>query len=451
MLRRFLLFSFILLLTVSAVPLALADSDCDFSYSNYARAVQLHDMGDYARAIHHYNCALEENPDDAIIPILIENVQEDIADAPSAWSRDADAEDDNLLKYLLSEAEQMPLDVESGDRMTPTSPYIDVAQADESLSSLRTAEYLLVVTTNRWEHRVAALQQVDMIYRGEQDELRRRVSQQAFQYQSRQENTAIYLFRKVEDLDSTWIRAGATVYYELTYAARISSTVEIMRASISIIDLPVRPRIVMLDSADTATNDRGTVDRAPVSAGRVTPARVSPAQRTFAQGLYYLAAGKLYMAATTFIEALELDPRHDEARCRLGAVYAEWANYGTALAHFDKILERDPNDTCARQNRKKAVSDMLAMYLPLTVDDFFHHARTYTRLEEWELARDAFRKGLAIDPTRVDVRCELGMVYAELGDDQAALREFDHALLRDDMDSCAWSNRDALLQRLRDQ
>ncbi|MCY3831486.1 MAG: hypothetical protein OXG85_00640 [Chloroflexi bacterium] len=89
MLKRFMFLAIAFPLAVYAAPLALAQADCDFSFSNYARAVQLHDMGDYERALAHYRCAQLEDPDDAILPILIENVYEDIADASSAWSRAA--------------------------------------------------------------------------------------------------------------------------------------------------------------------------------------------------------------------------------------------------------------------------------------------------------------------------------------------------------------------------
>lgn len=74
-------------LFTALLPISLAQVECDFSYSNYARAVQLHDMGDYARALQHYHCAQLEDPDDAVIPILIDNVYEDIASAASAWAR----------------------------------------------------------------------------------------------------------------------------------------------------------------------------------------------------------------------------------------------------------------------------------------------------------------------------------------------------------------------------
>jgi tetratricopeptide (TPR) repeat protein len=79
---RYLLITLVLLLF--AGQFVAADSICDFSYSNYARAVQLHDMGDYDAALRHYRCALEADPDNGIIEILIDNVHEDIANADSA-------------------------------------------------------------------------------------------------------------------------------------------------------------------------------------------------------------------------------------------------------------------------------------------------------------------------------------------------------------------------------
>ena len=177
----------------------------------------------------------------------------------------------------------------------------------------------------------------------------------------------------------------------------------------------------------------------------------SPAQETFERGLEFLSARKRYAAANTFLAALEIDAEHRGASCQLGVILTDWANYSGALAQFDGILAAAPQDECARQNRKLAVKKMLAMYVPLTVDDFFFHARTYVQVEEWEQARDAFELGLDRDPARMDVRCELGMIYATLGDERAALREFDRVLTHNVIDPCARSNREGLMQRLRDE
>ena len=177
--------------------------------------------------------------------------------------------------------------------------------------------------------------------------------------------------------------------------------------------------------------------------------QASPAQSTFERGLEFLSARKRYAAANTFLAALEIDPNHRGARCQLGVILTKWANYSGALAQFDHILAADPQDECARLNRKAAVLRMLAMYVPLTVDDFFFHARTYVQVEEWQLARDAFELGLERDPARTDARCELGMIYVTLGDERAALREFERVLTHDAIDPCARSNREGLMQRWR--
>ena len=88
-------------------------------------------------------------------------------------------------------------------------------------------------------------------------------------------------------------------------------------------------------------------------------------------------AGKKYAAANTFLKVLDQDPLHLDARCRLGMIYTEWAHYRGALEQFDFVLQQDPQNSCARQNRTIAARDMLAIFTPLVVDDYFHYARTY--------------------------------------------------------------------------
>ena len=86
MFKRFMLLTIFIVLLASAAPSVMSQADCNFSYSNYARAVQLHDMGDYTRALRHYDCALLEDPDSEIIPKMIETLHKDSVEASSAWS-----------------------------------------------------------------------------------------------------------------------------------------------------------------------------------------------------------------------------------------------------------------------------------------------------------------------------------------------------------------------------
>ncbi len=401
MLRRFLLFSLMLFLVVALLPFSLAQADCDFSDSNYARAVQLHDMGDYDRALRHYHCARLESPDDAIIPILIDLVHDDIANAASAWARPAE----DLLRALLGEDARNLLKADDLKSLNLTSP--DPGDTGE--------------------YRRGDSPRVDF----------RRVTET-----SGDEGT-LYSLERAQEREPARVdlrcELGRLYMTRGDYAAAYGQFTPLIVERLG-------------DHCDGLEQPKATGDAAPAATDAITaaPAPVSPAEAQFTEGLSAMNDGKRYLAANIFLAALELDPLHLDARCRLGMIYAEWAHYRGALEQFDIVLGHEPDNRCAQQNRTIAARDMLAIFTPLVVDDYFHYARIYIGMAEWELARDAFLEGLAIDPTRMDVRCELGALYAQLGDDLAALREFDLALFADDMDSCARSNRYALLQRLRD-
>ena len=86
-----------------------------------------------------------------------------------------------------------------------------------------------------------------------------------------------------------------------------------------------------------------------------------------------------------------------------------------------------------------------------SADDYIKSARIFVRNLDWARARIWFERALRLDPNRVEIRCELGLVYLELGDERAALWQFDVVLAQDPVDACAKPNRDALLQRMRDR
>lgn len=557
MLRRFLLLTFVFFIVAAALPAVGAQADCDFSFSNYARAVQLHDMGDYDRALQHYHCALQEDPDDAVIPLLIANVHKDIANAASAWSRDRDAAiaaacdpaqdhallgaeahvagDDNLAlihlhcvllgdpthvdalyltgtiyfsrgetrdgKYYVdradraaeaarAEAEDLLVYLLGDDARSVLNggdlPSLSLTSPDpgETGEYLRPGEryqrtYLIVIWTREGnDHAKSAETDLDIINELEwflaQDPTRADLRCELGRlHKGRGEYAAAYShftyliaealgnYCSGADHDTAAKTAAPPAIAKLERALEQDPTRVDLRCQLGQLYYArgdyaaayVHFSYLIRDELGDYCGSEESSDAGPMTTATAIeiPARVSPAEGAFEDGLRYMSEGKLYLAANIFLHALDLDPLHLDARCRLGMIYSEWANYRGALDQFDFVLQRNPQDSCARQNRTIAARDMLAIFTPLVVDDYFHYARTYIRMEEWELARDAFLKGLEIDPTRYDVRCELGMIYVQLGDDRAALDQFDLALFADEMDSCARSNRYALLQRLRDQ
>ena len=481
MLRRFLLLGLTLVLVIAGLPFSLAQTECDFSYSNYARAAQLHDMGDYDRALRHYQCARLENPDDRIIPLLIEQVYDDIANASSAWSRPVDeasaacdsglnharlgaaahdAGDDNLALFhlhcaLLGDPAQVDalyrtgmIHINRGDTHE-AKYYFDRAAAANAVLVER--EDLLIVLLGE---DARSLLDADAL---EGSSLKSPEPGETGEY--RRGDSPLVDFRRLAETSQEEGTLYTLERAQRDEPTRVDLRCELGRRYMARGDFAAAygqftPLIVerLGDHCRSAEPPAATPVAAPAPTDDIKsePAPISPAEAQFAEGLRYMKAGKLYLAANIFLAALELDPLHLRARCRLGMIYADWAHYRGALEQFDFVLQHDAHNDCARDNRTIAARDMLAIFTPLVVDDYFHYARIYIGMDEWELARDAFLKGLEIDPTRNEVRCELGMLYAQLGDDLAALNEFDLALFADDMDSCAGANRYAVLQRLRD-
>jgi len=272
MCKRIQNYCMVVFLILAVSPLAVASSDCDFSYSNYARAVQLHDMGDYDVALRHYHCALEEDPDDAVIPLLIANVHEDIANAGGAWS---------------------------------------------SAASPTTVEILELPPVSTWGERQRPNREQD--------------------------------------------------FEDLIVAEFVPSE---------------------------------SLLRLPNPAGAVTSIAIGRSEDRL---WYFYASSRLRVALV-----------------------------------MKRAYSTSENDPVARDEDISPA------------DDFVKQARIFLRNLDWARARIRFEQALELDPDRIDIRCELGMVYQELGDERAALRQFDIVLAQDPVDACARPNRDALMQRMRD-
>ncbi len=344
--KRIQVFSVVIFLILAVCPLALASSDCDFSYSNYARAVQLHDMGDYDAALRHYNCALEEDPDDAVIPLLIANLHEDIANAGRAWSSAAHPTTAEIL--------ELPPVSTWGEREHPSreqdfEDLVVVASAGSDQSAGLTAPVVarLSVRVGRSGH-------------------------------------ALWLF----------------------YGSGNSGF-----------------GLVLI-------TDQAARGNSPVFAAE----NLGPADEFIRQARVFVRNLDWARARIRFEQALALDPDRMDIRRELDLARQAFGDERAVLMAFDIALAQDPVAAPESSNR----------------DEFIRQARVFARNLDWARARIRFEQALDLDPDRIDIRCELGMVYQELGDERAALRQFDIVLAGDPIDACARPNRDALMRGMRD-
>ncbi len=330
MVRRLAFLALLLLLLLGASIHVWSQSDCDFSYSNYARAVELHDMGDYGPALRHYECARQEIPESVIIPIMIENLHEDIVGASSAWSRNG------------------------ASTLTP------VCNPDENQRALGEGA----------------------LERG--DNSQALIHLQCALLQAPKDETALHLLGRIYS-DRGQL---PTARYYFTRAEAARNTVEAKRGSGFVMPHWLTPYETAPDTRKSALVEPGTVASNPArlmeqtgelrfrAADRDARRQARQALKSrdldaaikwmlkvtdgagasvddydFLASLYGMQAD-FAGAEASLIEALKLAPTRLDLRCRLGMIYVAQNDAAAAYAQFDWVLSVDVSDICANENRR---------------------------------------------------------------------------------------------------
>lgn len=346
MLRRFLFLTLMCFLFIAVLPTSVAQADCDFSYANYARAAQLHDMGDYAGALPHYHCAQLEDPDDAIIPILIENVYEDIASAASGWTGAANT-----------------------TRAPACDPAIDHAQLgaealDAGADDLALLHLHCVLLAD--PAHVDALYGMGMIH------INRGETHEAKHYFDRADRAA-----SDEDLLAYLLGDGAR----------------------SVLDQDA------LDATPLTSPEPG-------EAGEYLP----PGRRyeRTVLAVIWTRQGQVHDQARpadnrdpneSLERALQRDPARTDLRCALGRRYMAQGDYAAAYAQFSYLVRERLDNYCSGAGQGDP-----------------------PELTDASPAAEEMERALQQDPTRADLRCELGRRSMARGDYAAAFSHYSYLI-----------------------
>ena len=169
-------------------------------------------------------------------------------------------------------------------------------------------------------------------------------------------------------------------------------------------------------------------------------------------GLGYarLAREEFAWARQTFIEALELEPAHEDAMVGLGEALLRLGRHSEALAWFREVQEMGFTDDTEL---------MLTMGRALYRDEMYGHARevfallserrpdcaeaaaslgyALHRLNDPIGAARQIQRALRLDPTMGEARIYLGHLLYDRGDWEAALREFERVSPSDHWDPLA--------------
>ena len=347
---RYLLIALVLLLFVGQI--AMADSICDFSYSNYARAVQLHDMGDYGSALHHYKCALEADPDNGIIELLIDNVHEDIANADSAWSVDT-------APTLVVDAP-----VETPPVLVEIEP-VEVTVPDAEPQTLRhTWMYAADAIAIEREFALALDRRTTMVLPVAQ-----------FTLEAGEDDVPMLSLEAIRYLRYDSLEALRVYAWSRSFAYTQMTVENIGGNTMLWLHSGQRHQAFYRQAAWKA-----------VAVSDVTES-VNAA-----------------LAQATSSEAAEAD---SDAIVVMPGVYAS----ATSMRMWQR-------QSVAALSVRAAGSNVLEPS-STSVDDLIAQARDAVDEGDWDAARGKFERALELDPTRDRARCELGLVYGQLGDDRA--------------------------------
>jgi tetratricopeptide (TPR) repeat protein len=137
-------------------------------------------------------------------------------------------------------------------------------------------------------------------------------------------------------------------------------------------------------------------------------------QQDFEQGLPYCA------------EAIKENPNDPEARFFGAWCLAESGRYSEAWESFSWLMEHRNEDKKIKKHAKMADKRVQAYYAT-----FFNEGIQVLQAEDYEGARDLFRKATEIDPRKTDAYLNLGYTLSQLDDEDAALKAFATAVEHD--------------------
>jgi tetratricopeptide (TPR) repeat protein len=509
-------FLLLLVLPLFVSVTVIADSNCNFSYSNYDRAVQFHQLKDYDQALIYYDCALEQESDKSIVYQSIDALNRDMSDsvhAPKSKNALPQLDDESVDEAFLSPSSEAEATSPTADILreaaheffgatefelaikqyeallafepnnvsahfgigyayysleNPTQAVVYLQQALDLQPDHLYAQYLLAMSYSMLDMPDEAHALMSAIYGKDQ-------------YNGEYPLALGHVFRNLGYMEAagfefySWLQNNESVrlqvklpvngkkmplvmdngvVYEVPFHGIAGKTVNISVESHLLNVEPIDPLIVILNSSgmavsgddDSGANFDSALLFTPTVSDNYTLLISHAGGKT--QGELTLTITGTSWTANTYRSHAHFVIDHDLFRV------------GAAL--LDKAIELDGGYYHDYMLRAYAKSQMDK--LPSAIEDYYFaletspypeevHAligQTHRTMGDMDSALIAYSRALDINPLLHAVRCEVGMIYASQGEYTSAVQQFDYILGHNMIDSCAWSNRDATLQIMRE-
>ncbi|MGB7000555.1 MAG: tetratricopeptide repeat protein, partial [Halobacteriota archaeon] len=145
-------------------------------------------------------------------------------------------------------------------------------------------------------------------------------------------------------------------------------------------------------------------------------------------------------AVENFNEAIEHNPKNDDAYKRRGDAYRRLEQYERAIEDYNMAIELNPNYAAAHNNRgiafrklnqlERAIEDYnMAIELnPEHALAYHNRGLAYRRLEQYERAIEDYNMAIELNPEYTDAYINRGIAYRRLEQLERAIEDYNKAL-----------------------
>jgi len=146
-------------------------------------------------------------------------------------------------------------------------------------------------------------------------------------------------------------------------------------------------------------------------------------------GIIYNQTNRLELAVTSFVKALELNPRYTEASLNLAVTYGDLGHYEQAREVFEKAAHfTDKNTGTPADKSKKMASAIDPFVKGKLADEHFRVGNLYYEMGLFDEAIEEYRKALRLAPTFADIITRLGITLRDQGKHNESIKEFKLAI-----------------------
>ena len=160
----------------------------------------------------------------------------------------------------------------------------------------------------------------------------------------------------------------------------------------------------------------------------------------YKQDIDYFAKGNEYIYNEQYNEAIEINPKDDEAYHNMGIAYDDLEKYNESLEAFKKSIEINPNRDATyynmgivygnleKHNEEIEAYKKVIKINPNKDEAYYNMGIAYGNLEKYNEAVEVYQKSIEINPNKDEAYYNMGIAYVNLEKHYEAIEVYQKAI-----------------------